>query len=128
MNRQLSEEDRVQLARALMNILDSWNVAREHRPGLLGMPEKTRSRSLEGYRRGTPFPSDEEMLKRATYILAIDQALHTYFPTNKRMPSFWLGKRNRRLQGMSPLNLMMAHGQAGMQMVLSELDCTQKWI
>ena len=73
---QLEYEERVHLARILMDLLDEWGVEPQQRIVLLGLPEDTRPRALGRYRSGEPQPENDELIVRAKHLLDIRSALH----------------------------------------------------
>lgn len=114
------------LTRNTMNVMDSWNLTPDEMRELLGLPDDVRSRSFQKYRMHQPFPNDEDVLRRADYVMRIAGALRTTYPANPQMGPRWLRQPNRRL-GNPPLMLMLRDGEDGMIQVLAELDCTFGW-
>ncbi|MCP4994695.1 MAG: DUF2384 domain-containing protein [Gammaproteobacteria bacterium] len=115
------------LTKETMAILDSWKLATEHMRSLLGLHEKVGARIFQKYRVHQAFPdSDPEVLRRAGYIIRIDQALGTTYPTNPAMGQRWLKQKHRRF-GCAPMSLMVNDGVNGLIYVLAELDCTFGW-
>ena len=126
MSVELSDEERTRLAELVMAIFEEWHLDADQQLSLLGMPEGTKTRELTRWRRGTPFPQEETLLKRAKHVLGIQEALHVVFPLNPQMPVFWLNNRNRYFK-TAPLAVMLDEGLAGMNRVWRHLDCTVNW-
>jgi hypothetical protein len=113
---------------AVMNLLDSWNLDSAEIQGVLSLPDKTRTRALNKYREGGEvFPDDPMVLRRASYLLRIADALRTTYPLNPRMAGRWVRQGHRRFGRRSPLSIILNDGESGMIAVLSELDCTFSW-
>ena len=123
----LSYEDRVKLARVIMNILDSWGVSSEGKIFLLSLPDGTRTRSLHRYYNDTPLPDEPQVVERIDHILGIAKALRTTYPTNPKMGHFWLNTRNNRFKNQTPLSHMLDDGVSGMKSVRVHLDCAYDW-
>ena len=61
-------DNRIELARVVMQILDDWEVTPEDQSRLLALPEKTRPRSLKRYRQGDPLPDDRVTQRRMSCV------------------------------------------------------------
>jgi len=123
----MSLDDRVQLARVIMNILDTWGVDAEGKIFLLGLPEDTRTRHLSKFYHDTPLPDDPEVAERIDHVLGIARALRTSYPANPKMATFWLNTRNKKFQNRTPLDAMLQDGLQGMMAVRVHLDCAWDW-
>ena len=117
-----------EITRAVMGLLDSWQLDTQEIQGVLCLPEKTRARALNKYREGTDvLPDDPVVLRRAQYLLRIADALRTTYPMNPRMGGRWVRQGHRRFGRRSPLSIILRDGESGLIAVLSELDCTFSW-
>ena len=123
----LSTEERAQLSRVVMNILDSWGTSSVEKIGLLALPEDTRSRSLQKYYHDTPFPEEPNVEERIDHVLGIAKALRTSYPANPKMAKFWLNTRNKRFGNRTPLLSMIEDGLQGVVNVRIYLDCAYDW-
>lgn len=113
---------------AVMNLVDSWQLDSREIQSVLCLPENVRARALNKFREGTDvFPEDPAVLRRASYLLRIADALRTTYPLNPRMAGRWVRQAHRRFGRRSPLSIIMRDGESGMIAVLSELDCTFSW-
>lgn len=126
MSKRLNEEERIELAQFVTEIMTEWKLTPEEQITLLGLPDGTRPRELSRFKRGTPLPQDETILHHAEHILGIQHSLHVIYPLNRNMPLFWLTHRNKPLRGI-PLKIMLEDGLHGMSRVWRILDCTQNW-
>ncbi len=126
--RNLSLEDRVNLSRLLMSVLQKWEVDAGQQRSLLGMPDSAKGSDLRKLQGGKPFPEDEHMLSRAEHLLAIDDCLRTAYPRSSHMASYWLHQASRHFGQRTPLRVMLEGGMDGLRRVRGHLDCTQGWI
>jgi len=111
-----------------MNLVDTWNLDTGEIQGVLCLPANVRTRALNKFREGTDvFPEDPAVLRRASYLLRIADALRTTYPLNPKMAGRWVRQGHRRFGRRSPLSIILRDGESGLIAVLSELDCTFSW-
>ena len=111
----------------VMNALDEWGLSGEQILAVLDLPKTERSRHLTKYRKDTPFPDDEKVASRVTFLLGIIDALRTTYPRNLQMGARWMAAPHVRLNNRCPLQAMLEDGETGVVAVLSELDCAYAW-
>ena len=117
-----------EITRAVMALLDSWQLDTKEIQEILCLPEKMRARALNKFREGADvLPDDPATLRRASYLLRISDALRTTYPLNPRMSGRWVRQGHRRFGRRSPLSIILSDGESGLIAVLSELDCTFSW-
>jgi len=117
-----------EVTRAVMGLLDSWQLDTREIQGVLSLPEKMRTRALNKFREGADvFPDDPTVLRRAGYLLRISDALRTAYPMNPRMSGRWVRQGHRRFGRRTPLSIILNDGEGGLIAVLAELDCTFSW-
>ncbi len=121
----LSLEDRLAITRGVMNLFDSWGLRNEESMALLNMEGK--ARHFVQYRHDKALPEDPQLMKRVEYLIKIDAALRTTYPTNPNMGKLWLRKASPKFQKRSPLSLMIGEGEKGLVHILCHLDCTFAW-
>lgn len=121
----LSVEDRLAITRGVMNLFDSWGLKNEESMALLDMQGK--ARHFVQYRHNKPLPDDPQLMKRVEYLIRIDAALRTTYPTNPNMGKLWLRKASSKFHRRSPLATMIGEGEKGLVNVLCHLDCTFAW-
>jgi len=121
----LSLEDRLAITRGVMNLFDSWGLRAEESMALLNLDGKPRQ--LVQYRHDKPFPEDPQLMKRVEYLIKIDAALRTTYPTNPNMGKRWLRQSSSKFQKRTPLATMIGEGEKGLVNVLCHLDCTFAW-
>ena len=125
---QQQQQARSDITRAVMALLDSWQLDTREIQAILDLPETTRTRALNKYREGHDvFPDDPTVMRRAGYLLRISDALRTTYPLNPRMSGRWVRQGHRRFGRRSPLSIILRDGESGLIAVLSELDCTFSW-
>ncbi|MES9993057.1 MAG: DUF2384 domain-containing protein [Candidatus Thiodiazotropha sp.] len=117
--------DRLAITRGVMNMFESWGLRGEEIMALLDMQGK--KRHLSQYRYNKPLPDNPDIMRRVDYLVRIDDALRTTYPTNPSMGKRWLRQRNHKFNKHSPLSMMIGDGEQGMIYVLSRLDCTFAW-
>ena len=123
----LSDEERGQLARALMQLFDRWGLESAERTALLGLPPETKARSLTRLRQGEPLPADEEVMDRARYLLEIEHALDTALPMNVAITEAWILTENMLLGNRRPLDVMIEDGIEGLERVCNSLTTGGDW-
>lgn len=115
---------------SVVAILDNWKLQTNEMQLLLGLPDKFRSRAFQKLRDGQQtLPDDEVVLRRASYLLRIAEALHTMYPRNPSMGGRWIRLKHRRLGGRTPLAMILESKDIDTSLIsiLSELDCTFAW-
>ena len=123
----LSLEDRIELTRAIVHILDDWGLSAAQQIALLALPENTRPGAFRQFRQNTPLPMDEAVLERIEHVIGIADALRTSYPHNARMAGIWLNRVNHRFDNRTPLAAMLEDGLAGLLAVRVHLDCAYDW-
>lgn len=123
----MTQQERIDLTRAIMAILDSWGMSARQQACLLDLPPRTPTRALRRYREDTPFPQTDEVDIRLEHIVGIADALRTTYPHNPPMGKLWMKQPNRRFQERSPLNVMVEDGLDGIMKVRTHLDCSYDW-
>ena len=111
----------------VMSALDEWGLSGEQMLAVLDFPATERSRHLARYRKDAPFPDDEKVVSRVTFLLGIIDALRTTYPRNLQMGAHWMAKPHVRLNNRCPIQAMLEDGEVGVVAVLSELDCAYAW-
>ena len=123
----MDAEYRADLARTLLKILRNWGLTTEQQIKLLGLPEDTRSRAINKFAQGTPFPDDYESLMRANYLLPIQNAVDSLFPHNATAANYWMTTPSQYFANHTPLDIMLNEGIEGMKRVLNYLNGVEDW-
>lgn len=123
----LNHEDRVQLARLVVALLDSWEVSAEHQIALLGLPSETPTLTLRGYYENTPLPDLPGINERVDHLIGIADALRTSYPHNAHMGAIWMNRRNNRFDNRTPLAVLLEDGLQGFFAIRTHLDCAYDW-
>lgn len=118
-----------QITQSVMSLLDMWNLETAEMQQLLKLPTNVRARAFHKFREGRDvLPKDVDVMRRATYLVRIADALRTAYPCNPRMASHWIRMPHRRFGRRTPLSIILSDDtDSGMIAVLSELDCTFSW-
>ncbi len=124
---QLTEQDRLDLGRLVINTLDEWGISSADQVAMLALPGKVSGRSLRRYQDDTPLPDDPEVLRRVEHLLGIADALRTTFPRNNKIAVIWLTQPCRRLRRRRPVDIMLEDGLSGLITVRTHLDCSFAW-
>lgn len=124
---ELNADDRTELGRMVVNMLDEWGIKASDQVNILALPEGTPTRMLRRYQDDTPLPDDPDVLKRVEHLLGIADALRTTFPRNNKIGVFWLKQRCKRLRRRRPLDIMIEDGLSGLITVRTHLDCSFAW-
>ena len=123
----LTQEDRVDLGRMVVNMLDDWGIKPSDQVNVLALPDGTPSRMLRRYHEDTPLPDDPDVLMRVEHLLGIADALRTTFPRNASIGLIWLKQPCKRLRRRRPLDIMIEDGLSGLITVRTHLDCSFAW-
>jgi len=123
----LTPQQKLIRTQKVMQAVDEWGLTGEQILALLDFPGTERSRHLQKYRKDTPFPDDEKINCRVTFLLGIIDALRTTYPRNMQMGARWMAAPHVRLQNRCPLQAIVEDGENGLVAVLSELDCAYAW-
>ncbi|MEA2093744.1 MAG: DUF2384 domain-containing protein [Pseudomonadota bacterium] len=123
----LTEENRIDLARMVVNMLDEWGIKASDQINLLALPDGTPTRMLRRYRDETPLPDDPAVMKRVEHLLGIADALRTTFPRNENISVIWLKQPCKRLRRRRPVDIMVEDGLSGLISVRTHLDCSFAW-
>lgn len=104
-----------------LRILDKWRIEHGAQLQLLDLPDM-HPRMLKRVRRGDgKVEEDQGLLQRIRSIFEIHNTLQIMFPHNGSMADYWVTTPNVHLQERSPLEVMLAHGEDGMQTVADQL-------
>lgn len=125
--KQLTEQDRLDLGRLVINTLEEWGISASDQVDMLALAGKVSGRHLRRYQDDTPLPDDPDVLKRVEHLLGIADALRTTFPRNDRIAVIWLNQPCRRLRRRRPVDIMREDGLSGLIAVRTHLDCSFAW-
>jgi hypothetical protein len=122
----MSEEERLELTRGILNMLDDWEIEAKDQLALLGLGDYP-SREVKHLRDHRPLPDEPEVMQRVEHLICIADALRTTYPFSRRMGRLWMHKPNRKFRQRSPLATMVEDGMVGIIAVRSYLDCSFSW-
>lgn len=124
---ELGYEERMEITRLIIALLDSWELEDSEQVFLLGLPKGTRSRVIRSFRRETPLPDDGVVQERIEHLAGIADALRTSYPMNPAAGAQWMNKPHRRFANRTPLATMLEDGLDGILAVRTHLDCSYDW-
>lgn len=122
----MSEEERLELTRGILSMLDEWDIAAKDQLALLGL-ENVPAREVNRLRESRPLPDDPNVMMRVEHLISIADALRTTYPFSKRMGKLWMNKPNRKFRQRTPVATMVEDGIVGLVSVRSYLDCSYSW-
>lgn len=122
----MTHEQRLELTRGILNMLEDWEVSASDQLILLGL-EGIPSRELRRMREERAFPDEPNLMIRIEHLISIADALRTTFPFSRHMGRLWMHKPNRKFRQRSPLDTMIQDGMTGLISVRSHLDCAFSW-
>lgn len=123
----LTEQDRLDLGRMVINVLEEWGISTSGQVMMLALPDEESGQGLRRFQDGTPLPDDPDVLKRVEHLLGIADALRTTFPRNHQIGLHWLQQPCKRLRRRRPVDIMLEDGLSGMITVRTHLDCSFAW-
>ncbi len=122
----MSEQERLELTRGILAMLDEWEVDAKDQLTLLGLGEAP-VRELRQLRENRALPDEPEVMQRIEHLINIADALRTTYPFSRRMGKLWMHKPNRKFRQRTPIATMVEDGIVGLISVRSYLDCTFSW-
>jgi hypothetical protein len=125
--KQLSPDERLEISRAIVTLLDDWGAEPLQQIALLGLPADTKPRALRRYYENTPLPDVEAIWERVEHLLGIAEALRTSFPHSVNGGRLWMHQPHRLFDQRTPLNAMIEDGLNGVMAVRAYLDCAWDW-
>jgi hypothetical protein len=120
-------EQRLELTRLILSVLDDWNVRAADQITLLGLPDDTKPRAMKRYGDTHALPDEPEINQRIEHLAGIADALRTSYPRNPAMGRFWLNRSCNWFDGRTPLRIMLEGGLDGVIAVRCHLDCAFDW-
>ena len=114
-------QDRGELAKMIMQLLQHWNLATEDQAMLLGIASNNRA-TLNRYRKGEPISTNRDQYERVGHLLGIHKNLRLLFPQNRDLVYRWISTPNQAFDNLTPVAVIKTHGFAGLLMVRAYLD------
>ncbi len=123
----IPHDERIEVSRKIVGLLDDWGVDAEQQIALLGLPADTKPRQLRRYYENTPLPDEANIWERVEHLLGIAEALHTSFPHSRQGGRIWMHQPHRLFDQRPPLAAMLEDGMRGIFAVRAFLDCAWDW-
>lgn len=114
-------QDRGELAKMVMTLLDHWKLSTEDQAALLGIAASNRA-ALTRYRKGEPIGTSRDQYERVGHLLGIHKNLRLLFPQNRELVYRWISTRNKAFDNLSPVDVIRDWGFSGLLMVRAYLD------
>lgn len=114
-------QDRGELAKMVMTLLDHWKLSTEDQAALLGIAASNRA-ALTRYRKGEPIGTSRDQYERVGHLLGIHKNLRLLFPQNRDLVYRWISTRNKAFDNLSPVDVIRDWGFSGLLMVRAYLD------
>lgn len=112
----------------VMRILGEWGINSDAQISILGCQELIKPRDMRKYREGMKvLPESEDIDTRVEHILGIAHALHTSYPSRPEAGASWMGQRNGKLRGRTPIQCILQDGRRGMVKIRTTVDCAWAW-
>lgn len=112
----------------VMRILEGWGINSEAQIFVLGCQDYIKRRDIRKYREGLKtLPESKEIKARVDHILGISNALHTSYPARPEAGFAWMGQRNGKLRGRTPIQCILQDGVRGMVKIRTTVDCAWAW-
>lgn len=122
----MSEAERLELTRGILNMLEEWEIDAKDQLTLLGLNDFP-AREVKRLRDSRPLPDEPEVMQRVEHLISIADALRTTYPFSRRMGKLWMHKPNRKFRQRTPIAIMVEDGIVGIISVRSYLDCSFSW-
>jgi hypothetical protein len=119
--RSATPEERVRLAKMVTRLLEHWNVDQSTAAALLGLSENSRT-AISRYRKGAALPDSRDLLDRVGNLFGIHKSLRLLYPQNRELVYRWPTARNKTLENLSPVEIMVEQGLPGIVAMRGYLD------
>lgn len=110
------------LARAVVALLQKWNLSEEQQLALLGSGAHDGAALSEYHIGERPLPGCPEVLQRVGHLMGIHSSLRLVFPENEDLRYSWVRRRNQAFGGSAPIDIMLRDGAEGIARVWAVLD------
>ncbi|MEZ9042506.1 MULTISPECIES: hypothetical protein [unclassified Vibrio] len=122
MSKRLNKNTSVTLAKAVMKLFGYWHISRTTQCSLLGigLTNSNRLRAMEAGTTGIPKGRDSH--ERVINLLAIHKHLSMLYPYNPEIKYGWVNMRNAKLDGFTPMEVMVSAGFVGISKIRHSLN------
>ena len=127
-NQSLTKEQVLLRTQEVMHIPDNWGINSDAKIAVLGCQGHIKPRDMRKLEEGMKaLPSSEDIDARVEHILGITHALHTSYPSRPEAGFSWMGQRNGKLRGRTPIQCILQDGRRGMVKIRTTVDCAWAW-
>lgn len=128
MSENTPQEQAILRTQEVMHILEGWGINADAQIAVLGCHGQIKPRELGKFQKGMKIlPESEDINARVEHILGIAQALHTSYPSRPEAGFAWMGQRNGKLRGRTPIQCILQDGRRGMTKIRMTVDCAWGW-
>jgi hypothetical protein len=127
-DQQSSQNQALLRTQEVMRILGDWGINSDAQITVLGCQGIIKSRDMKKYQEGMKIlPDSDDINVRVEHVLGIAHALHTSYPSRPEAGASWMGQRNGKLRGRTPIQCILQDGRRGMVKVRTTVDCAWAW-
>ena len=125
---QTNPEQTLLRTQEVMRILGEWGINSDAQIAALGCQDQIKLCDMRKYQEGMKvLPNSEDINARIEHILGIAHALHTSYPSRPETGASWMGQRNGKLRGRTPVQCILQDGRRGMVKIRTTVDCAWAW-
>jgi len=103
----LSHDEQINLTLRVLAVLDDWRLNSGDKVFLLGLPDKTRTRSIQKYQQGEALPFNETVHEHVGHLIGIGHSLRLANPRNAASGGFWVHRPHVRFDSRTPISVML---------------------
>ena len=109
-------EQLVSVTKMVTQLFEHWNISDKEQCELLGDVSKAQ---LHKFKNGQSHIKGRDAIERVANLLGIHKSLRLLFPhpSNRKLVYCWIKSRNERLQGLTPLQIMLDKGYRGIEQI-----------
>lgn len=115
----LDEDNLIRNTKNVIALFKHWNLKNEQERNLLG---SISSAQLNKLKRGAAHISGRDAIERVGNLLGIHKSLRILFPHNREVVYKWVRSRNKKLDNLTPLDVMLEHGYIGIAQIRLFVD------
>ncbi|MGJ3502329.1 hypothetical protein PsalN5692_03687 (plasmid) [Piscirickettsia salmonis] len=115
-DRMPSNDELLSATKMVVKLFYHWNLTEKEQQALLNNVSRSQ---LQKFKRGNAHITTRDSIERLGNLLGIHKSLRILFSdkSNRDLVYKWIKARNVRLQGLSPLQVMLDKGYRGIEQV-----------
>ena len=115
----LDEDNLIRNTKNVIALFKHWNLKNEQESNLLGGISPAQLNKLK---KGAAHISGRDAIERVGNLLGIHKSLRILFPHNREVVYKWIRSRNKKLDNLTPLDVMLEHGYIGIAQIRLFVD------